>query len=1146
MGAGLGFSNRLTGWGSFREAFVSSRAIVMRRFVLAAVTVLCVGTGSLVFGSASALAAPETPEVSVESPASATSVTVHGVLDPGKGGSPGTYELGRYEFLYSKTSNKTGCKGEGKAPSSPGISLGAGKESVSESLSGLEPSTEYAVCLVFHNELEEEAISSEMPFTTTALPLPLETPITTSPAAAITSSSATLTGVLNPSKTGEAGSYEFLYRALASECQGEGEEKSGGSALGNAKEDVSAEVGGLRANTQYTFCLLARNPTGETALGSPVTFTTLSASPTVEGEVVAKVGARSASVTAQVNPGGISTSYSVQYGTTTAYGLESPSTTVAAAANAAGVSLSGLQPNTEYHFRFIVTNKDGTVVGNDVAFTTYPPEVLGLPDGRVYELVSRFGGKDESADNSEVFVPAASRGGTDGSHFSEHPFEAAVNGSSVTFAGSPGSGGNGNDGFARGNQYLASRSSQEGWTVDNISVPANESSEYEAFSSDLSTGFVAARTEPPFVTTEAPGHLGGITAESENVNVNEVLYSRAFDESDYRPLFTKIPVSRSQYEFDAGDLFGGGVDSLFRGGSVSKPTQPLYAGSSADSSRSLFEVNENMLEGSGFTEAELTKDVDNERENREKASKIEEEAKKLDKEGRGSPEGRLKEAEARELSGTNDNPELYMSFDGELALVNVSPEGKVVPNATFGGAPPGARENGAGYNPGVNPSFDHDISADGSRIFWTSLETIAEIVEAEPENPKDELQEHPKAVYVREDGSRTVQVSLGPAEFWTASTDGKYAFYTEAGKLWRFDVENETRVELAGSGGGIQGVIGTNETGEDGTYVYFVTTEKLSSEEDAAKQEAVEGEDNAYVYEPDPGHAGSSRIVFIGTLAPEDSPDWTFNLGERKDNLTPDGHAFVFESHRNLTGSPYPSEGSEEVYVYDATDGSLHCASCRPQASGGDLEDSFNLLYAYRSVSEDGDQVFFSSNAPLVAQDVNGAQDVYEWERDGSGTCAEPAGCVYLLSHGVEGAATFVDASANGSDVFFVARQHLVPEDSTENGELYDARVDGTLPVKPPECTGTGCQGVPASAPIFATPASVTFNGVGNFPSPTTPTVRTGTKPKSLTRTQKLSKALKACRKKHQRKQRSTCEAHAHKLYGSKSKAKKSTNREGK
>jgi len=46
----------------------------------------------------------------------------------------------------------------------------------------------------------------------------------------------------------------------------------GGASLRRARE---AEVTELLASADYTFCLLARNEAGETAVGAPVTFTTI-------------------------------------------------------------------------------------------------------------------------------------------------------------------------------------------------------------------------------------------------------------------------------------------------------------------------------------------------------------------------------------------------------------------------------------------------------------------------------------------------------------------------------------------------------------------------------------------------------------------------------------------------------------------------------------------------------------------------------------------------------------------------------------------------------------------------------------------------------------------------------------------------------
>jgi hypothetical protein len=187
-------------------------------------------------------------------------------------------------------------------------------------------------------------------------------------------------------------------------------------------------------------------------------------------------------------------------------------------------------------------------------------------------------------------------------------------------------------------------------------------------------------------------------------------------------------------------------------------------------------------------------------------------------------------------------------------------------------------------------------------------------------------------------------------------------------------------------------------------------------------------------------------------------------------------------------------------------------------------------------MSEGGDRVFFDSAVPLVPQDTNGKQDVYEWEREGTGSCTAGSGanggCVYLLSGGMSNQDSwFIGAGASGDDAFIVTRAQLVPQDRNEAFDLYDARVGGVEPVGEPACTGTGCQGVPAAAPTFATPPSVTYNGVGNFPPPA-PTTHVKTKAKPLSRAQKLAGALKTCRRKPKGHKRAVCEAQARKRYG--------------
>jgi hypothetical protein len=146
--------------------------------------------------------------------------------------------------------------------------------------------------------------------------------------------------------------------------------------------------------------------------------------------------------------------------------------------------------------------------------------------------------------------------------------------------------------------------------------------------------------------------------------------------------------------------------------------------------------------------------------------------------------------------------------------------------------------------------------------------------------------------------------------------------------------------------------------------------------------------------------------------------------------------------------------------------------------------------------------VFFETPEALVPNDTNEAQDVYEYED----------GHARLISSGTGGPSTFFDASENGNNAFFTTVNQLVPQDTDQLTDLYDARVNGGFPTPatPPACTGTGCQGTPAAPPIFATPSSATFNGVGNF---TTPPAAPVVKPKTLTRAQQLAAALRLCEK---------------------------------
>jgi hypothetical protein len=517
-----------------------------------------------------------------------------------------------------------------------------------------------------------------------------------------------------------------------------------------------------------------------------------------------------------------------------------------------------------------------------------------------------------------------------------------------------------------------------------------------------------------------------------------------------------------------------------------------------------------------------------------------------------------------EVEGLEYN--LYASVAGSDYLVNVLPNGQPAVNAAFGGvSQPGEEgEQTSRERPGYN-HYGQTISAHGTRVFWTDLNTTVT-----PDNPTGATR-----LYVRlnpaASSASTVQVDAavgGGGEYRGASSDGSRVFFTKARDLYEYDLATTNTTDLAPSGA----VLGVSGISEDGAYVYFVSEAVLASNENGDKAHAAAGVPNLYLY-----HSGAPEPTrFIATLTLDDNAmfgpsanfpgeafwgDWRAGLNVRTAEVTPDGRHLVFMSHRSLTGynndggcenSTGQPAGCPEVFVYDANTDQLLCASCsssgeppiaagaEPRTLGGAFLPTPTVLssgaYQLRWINEDGSRVFFDSAEPLVPQDNNGVQDVYEWERNGSGSCRRDPSCTYLISSDLsDEEATLVDASASGDDVFFASRAQLVPEDRSQFVELYDARVGGGFPTPSLACTGTGCQGVPQAPPSFATPASVTFTGAGNFPP--TPTK---SPPKPLTRAQKLARALKACKSKA-RKRRARCKREARARYGAKSAGKSKT-----
>ena len=101
--------------------------------------------------------------------------------------------------------------------------------------------------------------------------------------------------------------------------------------------------------------------------------------PKVSDEGTSVIGAFSATLKAKVNPKGSSTTVYFQYGTTSSYGTNTSTQTVAAGTTSVEVTaaISGLQTTTKYHFRAVAVNGGGTKNGADTTFTTAKAPILG-------------------------------------------------------------------------------------------------------------------------------------------------------------------------------------------------------------------------------------------------------------------------------------------------------------------------------------------------------------------------------------------------------------------------------------------------------------------------------------------------------------------------------------------------------------------------------------------------------------------------------------------------------------------------------------------------------------------------------------------------------------------------------------------------
>jgi hypothetical protein len=860
---------------------------------------------------------------------------------------------------------------------------------------------------------------------------PLVVPDVTTEAPGLTTTTATLKGVVDPD--GIQASCIFEYGT--SESYGQTAPCSSAPGAGSTPVQVtSAEITGLEPAVLYHYRVVATNANG-TSTGEDHTFA-LPFKPVVSDVWATEVELSTAIVEAGVDPMSYDTSFRVEYGTSTAYGstMPVPDADIGSDAQAKTVRqrLTGLQPGTTYHYRVVATNANGETDGADRTFTTFaaasgeqeicPNAVLrtgfsaALPDCRAYEMVTPV-----EKNGADVFASYP------------HMFVASSSGDRIQYPTRTGFGETNGSGYLGTSQYIASRGSG-GWSSKGITpTPAANDTLQLFFGSTYIFDFSEELDRAVLLGYDLP--VEGTKIESEDLYLENTETSK---------LLATVTSDRNE-----GEALN--MSALL--------LQPKIGGSSSDMEVVTFETIRNLV-----------------------------------------PEA------------TGSGPKVYAFEHGSVKLVGVLPDGSI----PSGGSSLARKE----FNSLV---YKDTVSRDGSRVLFMS-----------PASGERQL-------YMRKSGSATVLVSQSEASAPTAAQNVQFQGATRDDKKVLFTTESRLLDTDPGGPGEALYMYTDSPNPETESNLTFISRGIAAN---GSEGEVVKGisEDGSHIYYMDNGALFLWDEGQIQQVAPEPGAPGAVQAGGQA-RVSDDGKMIAFMSGgESLTRGndirDLPLEGgipNTEIYVYDEISGKLVCASC-PQngtavTSGVELDVQattpsvgFETHAQTRFFSDDGRFVFFNTREALVAGDTNGVSDAYEYDTQ--------TGKLSLLSTGEgEDGTWFVEASANGQDVFLVTRQRLSKSDPDDQVDLYDARVDGGLPEPPeaqPPCQGDACQGTPSAAPSFNTASE--FEGQGNpsFASTTTPKAKG--KAKALTAAQqRLKRALAPCRKKKAKHSRALCEARVRK-----------------
>ena len=265
-----------------------------------------------------------------------------------------------YQFEYGTTTSY----GSSVPATAEAIGAGLTGIEVSKPIDRLEIGTTYHFRVVANNELGQ-TLGEDQTFTAASPPA-----VTTEPAGNISPTEASLNGTVNPE--GDTTTFQFEYGATtAYGTSAPSTPLEVGS--GSTPQEVSWTISGLTTGSTYHYRLVAENARAKT-YGTDQTFVAESQPTATTGEATA-VGEEDAVMNGAVDPNGTEIGYQFDYGKTSSYGNAVPTEVVELGdgTEAAEVSegITGLEPETTYHYRVTATTDTGaTIPGADQTFTT--------------------------------------------------------------------------------------------------------------------------------------------------------------------------------------------------------------------------------------------------------------------------------------------------------------------------------------------------------------------------------------------------------------------------------------------------------------------------------------------------------------------------------------------------------------------------------------------------------------------------------------------------------------------------------------------------------------------------------------------------------------------------------------------------------